>query len=118
MVLLFCCRSSNIILQNLTFINCTDSAVIVNGTAAGIPQPITTTAAAGRTQPHVLLRGLSIENCSSSSRGGVAVISSRVVLQDSLLQHNVAAGCGGGLYAENSSLLVMNTSFKSNVGNE
>lgn len=110
-------RSSGIILRDLAFSGCSDSAIIINGTAAGTPKPITTSGS-GVATPDVLLQGVTIQDCSSSRGGGVAVINSRVVLQDSVLQRNTADGCGGGVYAENSSLLVMGTSFKDNLGNK
>jgi predicted outer membrane repeat protein len=65
------------------------------------------------------LRGVSISNCSTEdSGGGLAVYGSRVVLQDCQLAGNVAGGCGGAVYAEGSSLLLLDSNFTENVGNK
>ena len=49
---------------------------------------------------------------------GLAVYSSRVVLQDCQLAGNVAGGCGGAVFAEGSSLLLLDSNFTENVGNK
>jgi hypothetical protein len=108
-------RSSGIVLQDIDITGCSTGAISINATA---PKAA---AAAGKVlpAPDVLLRNVSITDCSTDESGaGLAVYNSRVVLQGCRLAGNAAGGCGAAVYVEGSSLLLLDSNFTANVGNK
>jgi hypothetical protein len=99
---------------------CSAGAISINATASKAAAAAAA-AAAGKAlpAPDMLLRSVSITNCSTDESGaGLAVYNSRVVLQDCRLAGNVAGGCGAAVYAEGSSLLLLDSNFTGNEGNK
>lgn len=109
-------RSSQVVLRGLTISGCSSSAVVVNATSPGRVTPIATAGSSGGLVPDVLLANVTITRCRGVKGAGVAAVSSRVALLGCTLRSNTAAGCGGGVFADRSSLLVADTTFADNEG--
>jgi hypothetical protein len=115
---LYPCRSSGIVLQDLNITGCSAGAISINATTKAAAAAA---AAAGKAlpAPDVLLRSVSITDCSSDESGaGLAVYNARIVLQGCRFAGNVAGGCAAAVYAEGSSLLLLDSNFTGNVGNK